>query len=220
MPSPHLFRDVQRLQEGLLLNFRKQLNQRFKIIRGGSLKAIQVIATNIPVNNQRKPARAKNISDDNARDAPVSILERVYLGKSVVQPRAFHLRRHLRFDVLCVHVDQPLHIRLNVFGRTLLVHVPVRARWIVRQFLPLSPLQGGFDGPARTVYRMNGMLASHQLLMELPDVGIGLRPSIRDELENTFQGTFMVLEYRDDFLGRFVRDPVRYEARFDPLLDQ
>jgi len=64
------------------------------------------------------------------------------------------------------------------------------------------------------------MLASRQLLMELPDVGIGQWPSISDELEYTFQGAFMVLEYRDDFLGRLVRSPVRYEARFDPLLDQ
>ena len=56
-PSQHLLQSVQRTQERLLFNFRKQLNQRFKIIGVGSLKAIQVIATNVSVNHQGKPSR-------------------------------------------------------------------------------------------------------------------------------------------------------------------
>jgi hypothetical protein len=96
------------------------------------------------------------------RDSAIAILVRMDLSKSVMKPSGLNVRRYASGFMVGVQGDKPLHFRVDIFRRTVLIHGAVWPRWIVRLLFIASLKQRGLEYLAELISRRRCFLITHE----------------------------------------------------------
>src|SRR5215467_8833843 len=99
------------------------------------------------------------------------------LRKAVMQPGCFNLNRYILLFVLFMKRQQPLHFRIDLLRRTILVHAAVGLFGVVGTLFVFAFEQSGFEKISELVSYSRGVLVLEQGGMQLVDVALGKRPA-------------------------------------------
>ena len=142
--------DVQGLDEPVALQASEVLDERLQVTAVRGFERVDVLRP-LPIpDHQGEPAGF----DEHQRtqrpgDSPVAILERVNLREPVMQPSCLDLRRHVVVPVM--QGDQPVHFRVHLLRRAVLVDGAIRPQGVVGQPLVCAPDERDRRSPAEGV---------------------------------------------------------------------